>query len=396
MLWLLDRRGGRHELSHFPDEAAAQALLRHGIPPPSVVVYRDDEQVVPDNAPLRSETVHLARLIGVRDVFGLDRFGTDSASGLLKRRLSVAPTGALTVERHNLGPEDLAAHVEQTVHDTVTRFGLLPAGSSAVLGLSGGVDSGSLLMLLGRARERDAEQAAVLYAATFQDFDSRYSDTFEAAARLADEAGVKHRVIEPEVAESTFHLDRPLAQILMSLMETDDAHLTMYADHHTTRRILEVFADECGAGTIALGLHATDLLAGMINSWTSGHDVGSVPDRVVGPYRYIMPLAFVPKRELHLYYTWRTGRLPVQTTPNQWEFNPTDRNYLYYLADHLQWMWPGIQHHVFGAHAADTSRHPVFRTCENCHGVARELGSGPEWSGVCDVCRLFERHGWLR
>lgn len=407
MLWLLDRRGGRHELDHRPDELVSQALLRHGIPPTSVLVYRDDEQIVPDNAPLATSTVHIARLIegydlvGIRDLYKTDLTCSEpfpdgfDVSGLLKRRLSIAATGALTIERHHLDPDAAARHVEETVEETTDRFGLLRPGSSVVLGLSGGVDSGSLLMLLSGYRDRLVQDPPTIHAATFRDFDSRYSDTFDAAARLADRFGVKHHVLEPDTAERAFHLTRPIAQILMALMETDDAHLTMYVDHHTTRRVLEVFADERGTRDIALGLHTTDLLAGMINSWGTGHDVGAIPERSVGPYRYVLPLAFVPKRELHLYFSSRTGHLPTQTTPNQWEFNPTDRNYMYYLADHLQWLWPGIQHFMFSAHAAVARPEPVFDICENCGGAARQIDLAPGWAGLCDVCRLLDRHGWI-
>lgn len=195
MLWLLDRRGGRHELDHRPDEPAAQALLRHGIPPTSVLVYRDDEEVVPDDAPLASATVHIARLIegydlmGIRLLYGpeVSGSGADSPviSGLLQRRLSMASTGALRIERHHLGADAVARYVEQTVVETMDRFSLLPSGSSVVLGLSGGVDSASLLMLLSAYRDQLVGDPPTIHAATFQDFDSRYSETFEFAARLA-------------------------------------------------------------------------------------------------------------------------------------------------------------------------------------------------------------------
>lgn len=408
MLWLLDRRGGRHELDHQPDEPVSQALLRQGIPPTSVIVYRDNEQVVLDDAPLSVTTVHIARLIEGYDIAGIRELYQPDLSGsghlpdglpdavMLKRRLSITSSGGLGIERHHLGAEAAARHVEETVGETIDHFGLLTPGTSTVLGLSGGVDSGSLLMLLSAYRDNLVGELPTIHAATFEDFDSRYGDTFDYAAQLAGRFGVKHCVLEPDIAERTFHITRPIAQVLMSLMETDDAHLTMYVDHHTTRRVLEVFADECGTCNIALGLHTTDLLAAMINSWSTGYDIGAIPDRAVGPYRYVLPLAFVPKRELHIYYSNRLGHLPAQTTPNQWEFNPSDRNYLYYLADYLQWLWPGIQHFLFSAHAASTRSDTTFRTCENCGGSARQSALAPDWAGLCDVCRLLERYGWVQ
>lgn len=406
LISLLDRRGELHELPHSPGDTIAQALLRNGIPPTSVVVYRNvDESPVADDSPIIVDAGYTARLIegydieGVRllysGVLGSVGLSTPTFEGLLKRRLVVAPDGKLSMERHHLEPLVNAGHVEETVFDTIRQFDLLPVGRSVVLGLSGGVDSGSLLMLLSSYRRLKSAPDIHIHAATFQDFDSRYSETFDFAARLADRFDVEHSLVEADSAVRVFHLTRPIEQILLLLMESDDAHQAMYVDHHTTRRVLEDFADGVGSDAIALGLHTTDLLAGMLNSWTTGYDIGPIPERPVGDYRYILPLAFVPKRELHLYYANKLGHLPKQTIPNQWEFNPTDRNFYYYLADHLQWLWPGLQHWIFTAHRDRPSDAAKFELCENCGGATRELPQAPAWSGLCDVCTLFDKHGWL-
>ncbi len=407
MLNLLDRRGGLHRLLHNDGDSVAQALLRHGIPPTSVVVYRDADQTpVTDDSVVSSDTDYTARLIEGYDIEGIRRLyngelpcagGQLSAfEGLLKRRLAVAPDGKLSMERAHLNNSAGAHHVEETVVDTIERFSLFPEGCTVVLGLSGGVDSGSLLMLLSSYRRLHPSMNIRIQAATFQDFDSRYSETFNFASRLAERFDIEHTLVEADKAERVFNLVRPIEQILLLLMESDDAHQAMYVDHHTTRRVLEVFADEVGSDTVALGLHTTDLLAGLLNSWTSGYDIGPIPERQIGIYRYVLPLAFVPKREPHLYYANQLGHLPKQTTPNQWEFNPTDRNFYYYLADHLQWLWPGLQHWAFTAHNAQASETVKFDTCENCGGAAREQPNSPVWSGLCDVCTLFDKHGWLR
>ncbi len=409
MLYLLDRRGGLHALDAQHNDTLAQALLRKGIPPTSVLAFRnDDNTVIADDTHLDADTTYTARLIEGYDIEGLralyDRELSPGGSAappdlgaftFLHRRLGVAPTGALTMERGSLDGDDVAKHVEETVFDTIDHFSLAPPGSSVVIGLSGGVDSGSLLMLLAKYRDEQQKTAPRIVAGTFKDFDSKYSDTFDAAARIAAKFQVEHRVIPAERVEEVFHLKRSIAQILLLLMETDDAHQTMYVDHHTTRRALEVFADEHGISRIALGLHATDLVAGLINSWTSGHEIGPVPERTVGDYTYVMPLAVVPKRELHVYYTVKTGNIPNQTIPNQWEFNPTDRNFYYYLADQLQWMWPGVQHWLFDSLRAKAVSTAQFNACQNCGGATRLLAAATEWNGLCDVCALLDRHEWI-
>jgi hypothetical protein len=405
LLFLLDRRGGLHDVAHNAGDTLAQALLHAGIPPTSVVAFRnDDESVVADDERLDAATTYTARLIegydieGVRALFDTELRPTGSGETghlLLQRRLALAATGALEMQRHRLGAKEIVEHVEETVADTISHYNLLPAGGSVVLGLSGGVDSGSLLMLLAAYARSAGTGAPRIIAGTFEDFDSRYSSTFTNAARLAESHDVEHHFIPADSAEQVFHLNRPIAQLLMHLMETDDAHNAMYVDHHSTRRVLEVFADRNGSAQLALGLHATDLVAGLLNSWTSGFEIGSLPVREVGPYRYLMPLCMVPKRELHLYYTAVTGAVPNQTTPNQWEFNPTDRNFHYYFADHMQWLWPGIQHWLFAGLAARPQPAASFEVCQNCNGSTRVQEDAPAWQGLCDVCVVLDKYGWI-
>ncbi|MDH6624408.1 tRNA(Ile)-lysidine synthase TilS/MesJ [Streptomyces sp. LBL] len=397
---LLDRRGGKHSLIAQPGDTVASVLLRNHIPPTSVLTYSGQERIVVDDHVIDPEQTYEARLIEGYDLAGIRRLfeSRDSSAAYIRRRLSVASDGALAMERAPLDLPSAAAHVDTMVRETINEFKLMSDGDRVVLGLSGGVDSGSLLMLLAAHREAEELADVQIEAATFQDFDSKWSETFDFAAALAAKHGVRHHVLEAGLAEEVFHLNRPIAQILMLLMETEDAHFAMYADHHSTRRVLEVFADRVGARKIALGLHTTDLLAGMMNAHTTGFTMGQVPSRTVGPYEYILPLAFTPKRELHLYYTHHTGHAPKQTTPNQWEFNPTDRNFYYYLADQLQWSWPGIETWMFTAHAQHAAAHPaVFKECENCGAsVSLQTMADAPWAGVCDVCALLDKHGWIR
>jgi tRNA(Ile)-lysidine synthase TilS/MesJ len=397
---LLDRRGGVHTLIAQPGDTLASVLLRNHIPPTSVVAFCDEERIVADDHVIDPTRTYQARLIEGYDLAGIRRLfaSRDSSKEYVRRRLSVSPAGTLAMERTALDVPAAAAHVETTVRETISEFALMRSGDRIVLGLSGGVDSGSLLMLLAAHRDAGHLPDIDIEAATFRDFDSKWSETFDLAARLADKHSVRHHVLEADLAEEVFHLNRPMAQILMLLMETEDAHFAMYTDHHSTRRVLEVFADRVGARKIALGLHTTDLLAGLLNAHTTGFDIGPIPSRPVGPYEYILPLAFTPKRELHLYYTHRTGHMPRQTTPNQWEFNPGDRNFHYYVADQLQWTWPGIETWMFSAHALRAGQGTTtFEECENCRAsVTQQTAVEAVWAGVCDVCALLDKHGWIQ
>lgn len=398
MFSLLDRRGGSHTLVQRPGDTVAVTLLRNAIPPTSVLTVCDESVIVADDHVVDPARSYVAKLIEGYDITGIRRLfdSRDSSKPYVRRRLGLAADGSLSMERAALDVPGTADHVEHMVRETIEQFELVTPADSVVLGLSGGVDSGSLLMLLAAYRDALAPNLKI-HAATFQDFDSKWSETFDFARQLADRHQVAHQVLEPGFAEEVFHLNRPLAQILMYMMETEDAHLAMYVDHHTTRRVLEVHADTLGTPKVALGLHTTDLLAGLLNSYTLGFDMGGIPGRTVGPYAYVFPLAFVPKRELHLYYRHKTGHEPKQTEPNQWEFNPGDRNFLYYLADHLQWQWPGIETWMFTAHARKTRQAAShFRTCENCGASTLDQPDGPgEWLGICDVCEVLDKHGWI-
>lgn len=399
MFSLLDRRGALHPLVHQPGDTIATALQRNFIPPTSVITFCDDSVIVADEHVIDSGKPYVAKLIEGYDIEGLRRLfsSQDSSMPYVHRRLRVGVDGKLDMQRTPLDITGVAQHVEATVRDTIEGFGLITPDDKIVIGLSGGVDSGSLLMLLSAYREATAPACVEIHAATFKDFDSKWSETFDFAARLADRHSVAHAVLDAEMAERVFHLNRPVAQILMTLMETEDAHLAMYVDHHTTRRVLEIHAESLGTAKIALGLHTTDLLAGMLNSLSAGFDMGAIPQRSVGPFTYILPLAFVPKRELHLYYLSKTGHEPKQTEPNQWEFNPSDRNFYYYLADQLQWQWPGLETWMFTAHsrtAPDLSAR--FKVCENCGAsVLDQPTATSPWLGTCDVCALLDKHGWI-
>jgi tRNA(Ile)-lysidine synthase TilS/MesJ len=402
---LVDRRGRVTPLRVRTDqpETVAEVLLRSHIAPPSVLVFQDGRPV-PDSHPVDPQQDYQARLIegfdlsGILEVFQQPGAGREWSAGVYdSRRLVIAPTGELGLDQRTLDDEGVRRQVEATVEATVQRFALVDSSERLLLGLSGGVDSGSLLMLLAPLQEH-ASGSFKLVAATFEDFDSRYSASFDRAGALARQFGVEHHVLPAGLAESVFHLLRPLNQILLLLMETDDAHEAMYADHHTTRRTLEVFAVDQHCGKIALGLHATDLLAGLLNSYAAGYRVGGIPSRRIGDFTYIFPLAFVPKRELHLYYMTVLREAPAQTTPNQWEFNPRDRNFYYYVADHLQWIWPGIQAWLFANHRylQPAPNGSSFAICENCGASVLLQDAATVPGGLCDVCSLFERHGWVR
>lgn len=177
-------------------------------------------------------------------------------------------------------------------------------------------------------------------------------------------------------------------------METKATHHVMYIDHHTTRRALEVLAGRNGLNVIALGLHTTDLVAGLLNGWLTGYSIAGIPSRKVGDVTYAYPLAFVHKRELHLNHLRAVGKLARHSQPNPWERNPLDRNFYYYLADQLQAHWPGIETLLFTGHAVrlrSGQPTPRYERCRNCGAAVLHQPFTPVNSEDCDVCHARSR-----
>lgn len=395
---LVDRLGVSRPIEARAGDTVAQTLLRSFIPPLTVYV-ESGGQPWADTRRLADGGRYVAHLIegydldSIRSLYLQEASTSDAA--YVKRRLVFTDDGKLRLEQTELSLAETARLVEQTIASTIRRYRLVGPGDTLVIALSGGVDSGSLMLALGALLD-SGELPFQVIAATFQDFDSRHTEALTRARGLAARFGVRHELVPDDVARSVFHLDRPLRQVLPALMETEDAHQTMYVDHHTTRRTLEVFAAGQGTDHIALGLHTSDLLAGLLNAQASGYRYGELPLRQVGDFRYVFPLAFVPKKELDLYYLHAMGGIPEQSPPNPWEFNPLDRNFYYYIADFLQSMWPGVEHWLLTSPLLSQADKPQYVNCGNCGGALDPQGRPWTPGDFCDVCSLLARYGYVQ
>jgi tRNA(Ile)-lysidine synthase TilS/MesJ len=381
-------------------EPVRAVLAREYVPPSSVVVLRDATPVA-DNHRLAAGESYEAQLIegyevgAIRAALAAIAGGPDDAP-YLKRRLSLSATGAVESEAVPMELEDVARHVEETVEDTCAEFDLLPPSSSVLVGLSGGVDSTCLLLALDSLRRQRGRDFKIV-AATFEDADAAESPSFDRASSIARELDVEHVIVPASRAQDVFGLTARLDEVLPRLMHTAHAHVAMYADHHVTRRLLEVEADARGISRIALGLHTTDIVAGLLNGFMTGYASGNLPSRPVGDYVYVYPLAFVSKRELHLYHLHRRGHLAAHTEPNPWERNPTDRSFYYWLADALQELWPGHEHLLITGQAtrARGLSQLAFTRCPNCGGAQLQQSFTVVRDGECDICRALRAEGFI-
>jgi tRNA(Ile)-lysidine synthase TilS/MesJ len=399
MFTFIDRLGHQEHLRPNPGERVDTILNRHRIPADSVIVLKEGRPVSDFHAIESASTyeAHLIEGFDIASIRALYHDEDDNGAGdaaYVKRSLIFSLSGSFERNYVALDAAETAEYVERTIFETCTEFDLITPGESVLLGLSGGVDSGSLLLALSAMRVK--LPSFRLMAVTFEDND-RDSPTFQQARDLAASVSVEHAIAPAGLAEEIFHLNAPLREILPALMTTPSAHFAMYIDHHTTRRTLEVFAERHGLTRIALGLHTTDLVAGLLNGWMTGYQIGGLPTRKIGNATYIYPLAFILKRELHLYFLHKTGRLALHAYPNAWERRPLDRNFYYYVADVLQSYWPGMEKMLLTAHNLDVTRKPPLRyeQCRNCGSVLLVQTFTPVSAGECDACTVLRRAGYI-
>lgn len=393
-----DRLQNSNQLSSFGGERLIDLLRRYCIPQNSVVCLSEgipinEECLVESN---KSYTIQLIEGYDIHQI--LNRYNNYKVSdnkNYLKTKFLLDIKGDVVTERAELSLEELSEYVFQTFLQTAKEYQLFKKGDKVLIGLSGGVDSSALAILLSQLRSQfDIE----VVCATFEDTDLNNSNTFKNAFNLCDTLGLDHKVISKNIAEEVFNLKKPLGEILKELMKTEHSHFTMYIDHHTTRRCLEVFASQNGINKIALGLHTTDLVAGLLNSYTTNYFIAGIPKREIGKHEYIYPLAFLSKKELHLFYFSELKKLAKHTHPNEWELNPLDRNFYYYLAEQFQCLWPGIEHYLFEAHEQKLSKYrfPEFTQCKNCGSHVLQQVFEKLNEDMCDVCKVFKKTNYLK
>ena len=391
-----DRMGNKQSLKYYEGESVEDVLLRNHIPVTSVITTLHGEPIS-ERCKIEESEEYIIKLIEGYDIKSIisDVFPNDFCSANYeKNRIVFDVDGSLLPEHVAMNCAEVVEMVEDNIRFAIQNYELIGKGDKVLVGLSGGVDSSSLLIALSKIAK---ELEFSIVAATFEDFDSMTSPTFINAQKLAKSLGVEHRLIPSDMIEKAFHLKKSLRVILPEMMATKYNHYAMYTDHHTTRRALELFADEIHADKIVLGLHTTDLVAGLLNSYTTGYQMANMFKRQVGNYSYIYPLMFVPKKELHIYFYYYQKKYAVHSYPNAWEINPKDRNYYYYLADQLQTMFPGIENYLYEAHAWQLKRQKglTFTKCKNCGSHILQQEYAPVNGEYCDVCSILSELGYV-
>jgi tRNA(Ile)-lysidine synthase TilS/MesJ len=300
--------------------------------------------------------------------------------------------GTVEVCSEQLAAKEFLSYIEGTFVQVVEDSGMFGGAPHIVTGLSGGRDSVAFLKLLSRVRPDlpDFEMTAVTVTG-LPDWEE--PATLDAALAVARGLGIEHVFVRPEEIEQTFQLCDSLEEAMNVVAASVSSDLVMVFVHHIMRRMVEVTAAQRGTRTVALGLNADDLVSSLVTWFTSGYQMGEIPIRNVGSFRYLFPLYRITKKELTLYLELVDQTLSRQGSPGRFTTGPRERSLAYAITDHLLDLWPGIDYYLFDAFARMQAYFApaVTAECEICRGtfqLQRELDMART---LCDVCEHFVR-----
>lgn len=382
-------------LNASEEERIFDVLLKHHVPPSSVCVTKGGTPVS-DFHELTSGADYEAHLLEGYSLRSIREHVTNDAPGdgwYAKRRLSFGDSGDLRSRIDRLDREGVVEMVEEVVLETIFHYGLVSEGDSVLVGLSGNTDSSSLLLALDAVVEEipDASLGAVTVAEPW----SRGDDYLEHARMLCANSGVDHRVVTADGIEELYSLNTSIGTIFDQLIGTEHESAFSRLIDGIHRRVLERSAEENGFDAISIGSHSSELVAGILNWFTTSLDSipGGIPERSFDHYTYVYPLAFLSKKELYLYHLAKTDRRPGFTAPNLWERAPDEQSFHYFLSDLLHSYWPGIQYWIIEAHNQFlTNREGELDavTCDNCGKI--HLRQETDW---CYPCQVFMDNGYV-
>ncbi|WP_147268670.1 hypothetical protein [Sphaerisporangium album] len=303
--------------------------------------------------------------------------------------------GQLEHRSEQFDREGFVRYVEETFVQSILSHSVLRPGESVVIGLSGGRDSVAFVKLLERVGDRLPKVPMTSVTITgLPDWDE--PATFEAARASAAGLGIDQVIVTAQDIERVFKMRRPFVEAMNSVVSGEHRHYNMVVGHHVLRRMLENYAQEHGASTVAFGFNGDDLVASMVTWITSGYRMGGIPVREFGGLRYIFPLYRITKKELMLYLELVAPELNRQGTPGRFTTGPQDRSIAYALADHLYGLWPGIDYYLFESFA-NMQRYMfpfVEQKCRMCEGVYILQEGVQNPPDLCDVCEFFGKMGF--
>lgn len=395
-----NKTGGSENLHATAGQSLLDVLRVHGIPVNAVLSFRDGEIVPESTVVLGADDVIEVRQVRHYDLDVLRRpkehvYATPDP--IYTKSITFDHGGTLERRTEQLTAETFVEYVEETFVQSIASSGTMRAGDKIVIGLSGGRDSVAYLKLLERTRGRWPEVDMTCVTITgLPDWEE--PATFQAALDACALLGIDHTIVTAEDVAEVFKLRESFVTVMNRVVAGEHRNMNMVIGHQVLRRMLEREAGRRGAGVVAFGFNADDLVASMVTWFTTGYRMGGIPVRQLGDLRYVFPLYRVTKKELTLYLELVAPELNRQGAPGRFTTGPDERSLAYAMADHLYDLWPGIDYYVFNAfeNVQRTLLPSVDDTCRVCGGlyVLQEGVSNP--AGRCDVCGFLERQEALR
>ena len=390
-----NKLGTTEELAAAPGQPLADVLHRHGIPLNAVLSWRGGKVVAEETTVTEPDDVIEVRQVRHYDL-GVLRTPRQQTYGVpnpvYAKTVLFDTKGALERKTEQFDAAGFIRYVEEAFVQSVLSHGVMRAGDKVVVGLSGGRDSVAYLTLLERTRERlpPVDMTAVTITG-LPDWEE--PATFAAAREAGQRLGVHQVIVTADDVERVFRLRGQFVDAMNDVVAGEGSHLTMVIGHQVLRRMLEEEAKHAGAGVVAFGFNADDLVASMVTWFTSGFRMGGIPVREFGGLRYVFPLYRITKKELTLYLELVAPELNRQGTPGRFTTGPDERSLSYAMTDHLFDLWPGIDYYLFTAFQ-NMQRYMfpfVEAGCRGCGGtylLQEGMSNAPD---LCDVCDFFAR-----
>jgi tRNA(Ile)-lysidine synthase TilS/MesJ len=391
--------GTTEQLTAQPGQPLADVLRLHGIPVNAVLTTRNGTVISEDTTVIEADDVIEVKQVRHYDLDvarrpKLKTYGTPNP--VYTKSVLFDNTGALEKRVEQLDEAGFIQYVEEAFVQSLHNQKVVREGDKIVIGLSGGRDSVAYLTLLERTKDRlpNTQMTAVTITG-LPDWEE--PATFAAAKESGARLGIEHVLVTAEDVERVFRFRKPFVEAMNEIAD-QAPHMTMVIGHQVLRRMLEEEAQSRGAGTVAFGFNADDLVASMVTWFTSGFRMGGIPVREIGTMRYIFPLFRITKKELTLYLELVAPELNRQGTPGRFTSGPDERSMSYAITDHLFDLWPGVDYYLFNAF--ENMQRYMFpmveakcRVCEGLYLLQEGTSNAPD---LCDVCDFFARRELTR
>lgn len=395
-----NKTGGSENLRATAGQSLLDVMRVHGIPANAVLAYRDGKVVPESTVVLGVDEVIELRQVRHYDLDVLRRPKEHTYAApepIYTKSITFDHGGTLERRTEQLTAETFVEYIEETFVQSIASSGTMREGDKIVIGLSGGRDSVAYLKLLERTRGRwpEVDMTAVTITG-LPDWEE--PATFQAALDACSGLGINHVIVTAEQVAELFKLRESFVSVMNRIVAGEHRNMNMVIGHQVLRRMLESEAERSGAGVVAFGFNADDLVASMVTWFTTGYRMGGIPVRQLGDMRYVFPLYRITKKELTLYLELVAPELNRQGAPGRFTTGPDERSLAYAMADHLYDLWPGIDYYVFNAfeNVQRTLLPAVDDLCRVCGGRYVLQEGVPNPAGRCDVCGFLERQEALR